>query len=132
MTVLTPLSLNQTWQQLPSALSVGHCHDLLLAQLDAPSFAVPIAARAAAGSAPAKCYAQVLFFPHAAMEAIEAAIQLLCDSGRIESFSNNFDGILTDRGFGFVLVVRPDDPALAPARGHQGSDACPVGPPRSL
>lgn len=117
-------SFDHAWQRLPPDPSGDALHALLVQQLDAPSFAVPIAHPSTPGG---KAYAQALFVPLCDRERIFSVLERLAQEGRLESFCTT--GIQTDSGFGLVLVIRPDDPALASARPLQGADACPDGAP---
>lgn len=123
---VTQSDFDRAWQSLPPDAASDELRFLLEQQLDAPSFAVPVA-----GSRPgSKAFAQVLFFPSALEDRLDGALADLKESGRIQPYTENFDAYTT-WGFGFVLVVRSDDPALASARDQLPADACLAGAPYS-
>lgn len=125
---VTQSDFDRAWQSLPPDAASEELRFLLEQQLDTPSFAVPIA-----GSEPgSRAFAQALFFPSALWDRLGEALTDLMRVGRIRLYiSAEGCYVYHTRGFGFVLVVRSDDPALASASDQLPADACLAGAPYS-
>lgn len=117
--------LDRTWQAFPLDPSEQDLRALLTHQLDSPSFAVPIAHPAEPA---AKAFAQVLFVPAHCCEHDHfcEALNGLSDEGRILPIISLVQRIQSIN-LAYVLVIRPDDPALTAPRLHQSRDAEPAG-----
>lgn len=97
---------------------------LLTRQLDAPSFAVPIIHPSKHA---AKAFVQALFVPcHCSGDSLSGALKQLSEEDRILPILKPVERV-RPLGLAYVLVIRPDDPALIAACVHQSRDAEPVG-----
>jgi len=119
-------AFDNAWQQLPIDPSDDELYALLLLQLNAPSFAVPIAHPIAPG---AKAYAQLLFIPRRLGWRIADITNRLAQEGRLVPVHPAQEDLYIGPHSCGVLVIRSDDPALPAAGQPEGADACLVGAP---